>query len=110
MLKVKKGDSVVMRTGKDRGRQGTVLAVLIPKGRPASCARLLVEGINLSVRHIKPNPQKEEAGGIVKREAPVAISNVAVLNPATGKADRIGFKVLEDGRKVRVFKSTGEVV
>jgi len=109
MRKVKKGDPVVVVAGKDRGRQGVVLAVLAPKGQQRD-ARLLVEGINRVKRHTKANPQQEKPGGIIEKEASIAISNVAVLNPATGKADRIGFKSLEDGRKVRIFKSTGEMV
>ncbi len=102
MRKIRKGDSVVVRKGKDRGRQGVVLAV--------NDLRLLVEGINLVKRHTKANPQLAKPGGIIEKEATINISNVAILNQATGKADRVGFKVLENGRKVRVFKSTGEVV
>ncbi len=108
MRKIKKGDLVFVKKGKDKGRQGVVLSILAPVGYAAS--RVIVEGVNLVKRHTKPNPQKEKAGGIIEKEASIAISNVGVLNPATGKAGRVGFKVLEDGRKVRVFKSTGEVV
>lgn len=110
MRKIKKGDAVVVVAGRDRGRQGTVLSVLKSKSRYADALRLLVEGINLIKKHTKPNPQQEIAGGIIEKEASIAISNVAIFNASTGKADRVGFKVLEDGRKVRVYKSTGEVV
>lgn len=102
MRKIRKGDTVVIRKGKDKGRQGVVLAV--------NQLRLVVEGINLVKRHTRANPQSGKPGGILEKEASINVSNVAILNQVTGKADRIGFKVLEDGRKVRVFKSTGEVV
>src|SRR5690349_2985791 len=102
MRKIKKGDAVKVMTGRDKGRQGTVLSV--------HESRLLVEGINLIKKHTKSNPDKQIEGGIIQKEAPIDISNVALLNKATGKADRVGFKILEDGRKVRVYKSTGEVV
>ena len=108
MNKIKKGDAVMILAGRDRGRQGTVLSVLKSKTQHADASRLLVEGLNLIKKHTKP--QQEKAGGIIEKEAPIAISNVAILNPATGAPDRIGFKILEDGRKVRVYKSTGEVV
>ncbi len=102
MRKIKKGDTVKIVTGRDKGRQGTVLSV--------NERRLLVEGINLIKKHTKPNPDKQIEGGIIQKESPIDVSNVALLNTATGKADRVGFKVLEDGRKVRVYKSTGEMV
>ncbi len=108
MRKIRKGDTVVVKIGRDRGRQGRVLSVLRSKTQHADALRLLVEGLNLIKKHTKPT--QEKAGGIVEKESPIAISNVAILNPATGKADRIGFKTLENGRKVRVYKSTGEVV
>jgi large subunit ribosomal protein L24 len=108
MRKIKKGDAVMIMAGRDRGRQGRVLSVLKSKTRYADAIRLLVEGINLIKKHTKP--QQDKAGGIIEKEAPIAISNVAIFNAATGKVDRVGFKVLEDGRKVRVYKSTGEVV
>jgi len=108
MRKIKKGDAVVIVAGRDRGRQGTVLSVLKSKTRYADAFRLLVEGINLIKKHTKP--REDKPGGIIEKEASIAISNVAIFNAATGKADRVGFKVLEDGRKVRVYKSTGEVV
>lgn len=101
--KIRKGDDVIVLTGKDKGKRGNVLSVLDDN-------RVLVENINLAKKHMKPNPNKGEAGGIVEKEMPIQVSNVALFNPATGKADRVGFKTLEDGRKVRVFKSNGEVV
>jgi large subunit ribosomal protein L24 len=101
--KIRKGDDVIVLTGKDKGKRGNVLSVLDDD-------RVLVESINLAKKHMKPNPNKGEAGGIVEKEMPMQVSNVALFNPATGKGDRVGFKTLDDGRKVRVFKSNGEVV
>ena len=101
--KIRKGDDVIVLTGKDKGKRGTVLQVLDED-------RVLVESINLAKKHMKPNPTKGEPGGIVEKEMPIQASNVALFNPATNKADRVGFKTLDDGRKVRVFKSDGEVV
>ena len=103
MRKIKKGDDVVVLTGKDRGKRGTVLRVVDDE-------RLLVENVNLVKKHQKGNPQRGEAGGIIDKEMPLHVSNVGLFNPQAGKADRVGFKILEDGRKVRVFKSDGEVV
>lgn len=103
MRKIKKGDKVIILAGKDKGREGNVLSV-----RPDD--RVVVEGANMVKKHVRPNPNKGETGGIVDMEAALHISNVALVNPATGKADRVGFKVLEDGTKVRYFKSNGEVV
>jgi large subunit ribosomal protein L24 len=103
MRKIRKGDNVIVLTGKDKGKQGTVLRVIGDQ-------QVLVENINMVKKHTKPNPMRGETGGILDKEMPVDISNVAIYNPVTGKADRVGFKVLEDGRKVRVFKSTSEVV
>ena len=103
MRKIKKGDDVVVLTGKDKGRRGTVLRVV-------DDARLVVEGVNKVKKHQKPNPMAGAAGGIVEKEMPIQVSNVALFNPATQKADRVGFRVLEDGRKVRFFKSNGEVL
>ena len=103
MARIRKGDNVVVRAGRNRGKQGTVMRVLRND-------RLVVEGVNVVKRHTRPNPQRGTQGGIVQKEMPVHISNVGIFNPATGKADRIGFKWLEDGRKVRIFRSTGEVV
>lgn len=101
--KVKSGDTVIVIAGKDKGRQGTVTKL-------AGKARVVVEGINVVKKHVRPNPNKGEQGGILDREAPIHVSNVALLNPATKKADRAGFKVLKDGKKVRYFKSNDEVV
>lgn len=103
MRKIKQGDTVVVLAGKDKGKQGNVLRVLPDD-------RVLVEKINIVKKHVRPNPNKGEQGGIVDKEAPLHVSNVALYNPHTGKADRVGIKVLEDGRKVRYFKSNGEVV
>ncbi len=104
MQKIRKGDDVVVTVGKDRGKRGTVLRV-IPESD-----RVVVENINVVKRHTKPNPQRGIAGGIVEKEMPVHVSNVMLYNPQTKKGDRVGFRTLEDGRKVRVFKSTNEVV
>lgn len=103
MRKIKKGDEVVVLTGRDKGRRGNVLSVL-----PTD--RVVVEGVNMVKKHQKPNPLKGAPGGIVEKETSIHVSNVALFNSATGKADRVGIKVLEDGRKVRFFKSNGEVV
>ena len=103
MEKIKKGDEVVVITGKDKGKRGTVLVRV-------DAERVLVEGVNRAKKHVKPNPAKGLVGGIVDKDMPINISNVALFNPATQKADRVGFKVLEDGRKVRVFKSNSELV
>ncbi len=103
MRKIKKSDEVIVITGKDRGKRGTVLRVLDEN-------RVLVENINMAKRHTKANPQGGEAGGILDKEMPMQTTNLALYNPETSKADRVGFKILGDGRKVRIFKSTGEVV
>ncbi len=103
MRKIRKGDEVVVLAGRDKGKRGSVLRVLDDE-------RALVNDVNVVKRHVKPNPNKGETGGIIEKEAPIQLSNLAVYNPNTKKADRIGFKVLEDGRKVRFFKSDGEVV
>lgn len=103
MNKIRKGDGIVVLAGKDKGKRGTVLSVLDNDS-------LVVEGINKVKRHTKPNPMKGQVGGILEKEMPIHVSNVALLNSATGKADRVGFKVLDDGRKVRIFRSNGEVV
>ncbi|MGQ0657273.1 MAG: 50S ribosomal protein L24 [Chromatiales bacterium] len=103
MKKIRKGDEVVVLVGRNKSRRGKVLRVLDEH-------RVIVEGVNLVKRHTRPNPQQGRAGGIVEKEAPIDVSNVAVYNAATGKADRVGFKTLEDGRKVRYFKSSGEVL
>jgi len=103
MQKIRKGDDVVVITGKDKGRRGSVLRVL-------EDGHLLVDGVNKVKKHQKPNPMKGSAGGIVEKEMPIDISNVALFNPATQKADRVGIRVLDDGRKVRYFKSNNEVL
>lgn len=101
--KIRKGDDVIVLAGKDKGKRGTVLTMLTND-------RVIVENVNLVKKHVKPNPAKGEAGGIVDKEMPLHISNVAVFNPVSGKGERLGFKQLDDGRKVRIFKSSGEVV
>lgn len=103
MEKIRKGDEVIVITGKDKGKRGTVLTRIDEE-------HLLVEGVNRAKKHVKPNPIKGVQGGIVDKDMPIHISNVALFNPATKQADRVGFKSLEDGRKVRVFKSNGELV
>ncbi|VAX11400.1 LSU ribosomal protein L24p (L26e) [hydrothermal vent metagenome] len=102
MQKIKKGDHVVVLTGKDQGKKSTVVRV--------DDGRVVVENINMVKRHTKPNPNKGVTGGILDKEMPLDASNVALFNPTTGKGDRVGFKILDDGRKVRYFKSNGEVV
>jgi large subunit ribosomal protein L24 len=103
MNKIRKGDDVIVTVGKDKGKRGTVLRVL-------DTDQVVVEGANVVKKHARPNPMKGINGGILEKEMPIHVSNVALFNGATQKADRVGFKVLEDGRKVRVFKSNGEVV
>jgi large subunit ribosomal protein L24 len=103
MKKIRKGDTVVLIAGRDKGRRGAVIQVLDDD-------RVRVEGLNMSKKHQKPNPNANQPGGIIEREAPVHVSNVAIYNPATQKADRVAFKALADGRKVRVFKSNQEMV
>lgn len=103
MQKIRKGDDVIVIVGKDKGKRGTVLRVLADN-------KVVVENVNMIKRHTRPNPQAGVAGGIVEKESPIDVSNVAIFNPATKKADRVGFRVLEDGRKVRFFKSNNEVV
>ena len=100
--RIKKGDQVVVNTGKDKGKQGEVVRV--------DGDRVIVANVNIVKRHTKPNPQAGVAGGVVEREASIHISNVNIVNPATGKGERVGFKVLEDGRKLRVFRSSGEAL
>lgn len=103
MRKIRKGDDVVVLTGKDKGKRGTVLRILDNQ-------RVLVENVNMAKKHQKPNPQQGMPGGIVDKEMPLHVSNVGLYNPAKDGADRVGIKTLEDGRKVRVFKSNSEVV
>lgn len=103
MNRIKKGDDVIVIAGKDKGRQGTVLRVIDED-------RLVVENVNVAKKHQRPDPNQGQAGGVIDKEMPIQASNVMVYNPVTKKGDRIGFKRLEDGRKVRIFKSTEEVV
>lgn len=104
MKKIKTGDNVVVIAGKSKGQNGKVLKVL------SKSHRVLVEGVNIIKKHLRPNPNRNQEGGIIDREASMDISNIALLNPATKKADRVGFKQLNDGRKVRYFKSNGEII
>jgi large subunit ribosomal protein L24 len=103
MQRIRKGDEVVVVTGRDKGKRGTVL-------RRVNADYLVVEGVNRAKKHQRPNPMKGVTGGIVDKDMPIHVSNIALFNPQTQKADRVGFKRLEDGRKVRVFKSNGEQV
>ncbi|MGN6112148.1 MAG: 50S ribosomal protein L24 [Luteimonas sp.] len=102
MNRIKKGDHVVVTAGKDKGKRGDVVSVAGDK--------VVVSNVNLVKRHTKPNPQASQPGGVIEREAPIHVSNVMLFNPATGKGERIGTKVLEDGRKLRVFRSSGEAI
>lgn len=101
--KIKRDDEVIVLAGKDKGKRGKVLAVLTKENR------VVVEGVNVIKKHQKPNPANNEPGGIVEKEAPIHVSNVAIFNTATSKADRVGFK-FEEGKKVRFFKSTNEII
>ena len=103
MQRIKKGDEIIVITGKDKGRRGTVLRVM-------PYDRVVVEGINVAKKHQRPDPNRGVGGGIVEKEMPIHASNVMLYNPATKKGDRVGFRSLEDGRKVRYFKSNGEVL
>ncbi len=103
MRKLKKGDEVVVIAGRDKGRRGAVLQM-------QDDGRVLVEGVNVRKKHQKPNPQRQIQGGIIDKEMPLDISNIALWNPATQKADRVGIRTLGDGRRVRFFKSNKEVV
>lgn len=103
MKKIKKGDDVVVLAGKDKGKRGNVLRVL-------DNGRVMVDGVNIVKKHVRPNPQAGESGGIVEQEAALDISNISLYDATSGKASRVGVKVLEDGKKVRVYKSSGEMV
>jgi large subunit ribosomal protein L24 len=103
MRKIRKGDQVVVLTGRDKGRRGAIVQVLAD-------GRVVVESVNMVKKHQKPNPQVGKQGGIVEKEMPLPVSKVAIWNPASKKADRIGFKMLTDGKKVRFFKSNGEMI
>ncbi len=103
MAKIKSNDEIIVIAGRDKGKRGKVLKV-------QEDGRLIVSGVNMIKKHQKPNPNLGIAGGIIEKEAPIQVSNVAIFNPATSKADRIGYKIQEDGKKIRVFKSNGEAV
>ena len=103
MLKIKKGDNVIVIAGRDKGKRGSVTQIV-------DAEHVVVAGVNQVKRHTRPNPMKNQQGGIVTRDTPIHVSNVAVYNPVTQKADRIGFRTLNDGRKVRFYKSNGEVL
>jgi large subunit ribosomal protein L24 len=102
MNRIKKGDRVIVTAGKDKGKQGDVVRVLGDK--------VVVSNINIVKRHTKPNPQANQPGGVIEREAAIHASNVMLFNPASGKGERVGTKVLEDGRRLRVFRSSGEAI
>jgi len=103
MKKIRKGDQVVVLTGREKGRRGAVLQVLAD-------GRVVIESVNMVKKHQKPNPQGGKQGGIVEKEMPLAVSKVAIWNPSAKRADRIGLKMLTDGKKVRFFKSNGEMI
>ena len=103
MNKIRKGDQVIVTTGRDKGKRGTVLARVDEQ-------HLSVEGINMVKKHVKPNPMKGTQGGVVDKTMPIQQSNIAIFNPATGKGDRVGIKLLADGKKVRVYKSSGDEI
>ena len=103
MKRIKKGDEVIVTTGRSKGTRGSVLKVMTD-------GRLLVENVNMVKKHVKADPNREIAGGIISKEAPIQASNVMLFNAATGKGDKVGFKILKDGKKVRVFRSNGETV
>jgi large subunit ribosomal protein L24 len=103
MRKIKKNDTVILIAGKDKGKSGQILSILKDK-------RVIVSGLNMAKKHVKPNPNKDEKGGIIAKEMPVHISNIAIFNQTSNKADKVKIKLLEDGKKVRTFKSSGEVI
>ena len=103
MRRINKGDEVIVTTGRSKGQRGHVLRII-------SEQKLLVENVNMVKKHQKPNPSMNQAGGIVEKESPIHVSNVSLYNPAIAKGDRVSFKTLDDGRKVRIFKSTDEAV
>jgi large subunit ribosomal protein L24 len=103
MRKIRKGDQVIVITGRDKGKRGSVLST-------PSDEKLIVEGVNLAKKHQKPNPMKGMAGGIIEKAMPIQLSNVALINPTTNKGEKVGFRLLADGRKVRFFKSSNEVI
>ena len=103
MNKIRKGDQVIVLTGRDKGKRGTV-------SRRLDDEYLIVDGVNVAKKHVKPNPMKGTTGGVVDKLMPIHQSNVALFNSATGKADRVGIKLLADGKKVRIFKSSGDEI
>ena len=103
MNKIRKGDQVIVTTGRDKGKRGTV-------SLRVDDDHIVVDGVNMVKKHVKPNPMKGTTGGIIDKEMPIHVSNVAVFNPTTQKADRVGVKQLDDGRRVRIFKSNGEML
>ena len=103
MNKYGEGKSVIVIAGKDKGKKGEILKVIEPN-------KLLIANINLAKKHVKPNPNKQESGGIIEKEMPIQISNVMILNPISKKGDRVGMKTLENGKKVRIYKSSKEVI
>ena len=103
MNKIRKGDQVIVLTGRDKGKRGTV-------ARRVDDSHLVVEGVNVVKKHVKPNPMKGTTGGVVDKTMPIHQSNVAIWNPASSKADRVGIKLLADGKKVRIFKSSGDEI
>ena len=103
MNKLRKGDQVIVLTGRDKGKRGTI-------AQRVDDSRLVVEGVNVVKKHVKPNPMKGTTGGVVDKTLPIHQSNVAIFNAASGKADRVGVKLLADGKKVRVYKSSGEEI
>lgn len=103
MNKLRKGDQVIVTTGRDKGKRGTI-------SQRVDDERIVIEGVNVAKKHVKPNPMKGTTGGVVDKTMPIHQSNVAIYNPATSKADRVGVKLLADGKKVRVFKSSGEEI
>ena len=103
MERVKKGDNIIVLTGRDKGKRGTVT-------RRVDKDHVVIEGVNRVKKHVKPNPMKGQTGGIVDKDMPIHISNIALFNPQTQKADRVGFKIIDGDRKVRVFKSNGDMV
>jgi len=103
MNKIRKGDKVIIQTGKDKGKQGVVLSLL-------ENSRVMVEGLNMVKKHTKPNPSKGEQGGLISKEMPLNISNIAIFNNATKKADKVTFKELKDGKRIRIYKSNQEAI
>ena len=103
MNKIRKGDQVIVLTGRDKGKRGTVSSRVDED-------KVIVDGVNMVKKHVKPNPMKGEAGGVIDKTMPIQQSNIAIFNAATGKADRVGVKTLADGKRVRVFKSSGEEI